>query len=177
MSCFRRASWGIIADQIDQECGLASASVLEHVHDGQSQQSVPRCEQQTTTPFTYLLSQSCSTCPAGQEPQSAMGGETEHVRDSGTQPVASTSGRQEPDPWSGPAQIGIIMGSDSDLKTMAAAEEVNGFNCVPMVCIGVSFASASRMLRGHATCISCIAMFLRMYALCLILQCQCKAKL
>lgn len=37
---------------------------------------------------------------------------------------ASTSGRFEADSAGVPAQIGIIMGSDSDLKTMAAAEEV-----------------------------------------------------
>ncbi len=38
--------------------------------------------------------------------------------------AASSSGRQEANHVKGPAQIGIIMGSDSDLKTMAAAEEV-----------------------------------------------------
>lgn len=37
---------------------------------------------------------------------------------------ASTSGRSEAGSAGGPAQIGIIMGSDSDLTTMAAAEEV-----------------------------------------------------
>lgn len=47
-------------------------------------------------------------------------------RESGSEPPqeASTSGRSEADSAGAPAQIGIIMGSDSDLKTMAAAEEV-----------------------------------------------------
>lgn len=47
-------------------------------------------------------------------------------RQPGSEPPqeASTSGRSEADSTGAPAQIGIIMGSDSDLKTMAAAEEV-----------------------------------------------------
>ena len=47
-------------------------------------------------------------------------------RQPGSEPPqeASTSGRSEADSAGAPAQIGIIMGSDSDLKTMAAAEEV-----------------------------------------------------
>lgn len=40
------------------------------------------------------------------------------------QPEASTSGQDEPRRPGGEPQIGIIMGSDSDLNTMAAAEEV-----------------------------------------------------
>lgn len=51
-------------------------------------------------------------------------------RQSGSEPLqeASTSGRADSvaDSAGAPAQIGIIMGSDSDLKTMAAAEEVRG---------------------------------------------------
>ena len=45
--------------------------------------------------------------------------------DSASIPEASTSGRSDADSAGGPAKIGIIMGSDSDLKTMAAAEEVS----------------------------------------------------
>lgn len=51
--------------------------------------------------------------------------------DGGPQPLASPSGQQEAESLSGPAQIGIIMGSDSDLKTMAAAEEVTDCRCMP----------------------------------------------
>lgn len=40
------------------------------------------------------------------------------------QPEASTSGQEEGGRTRGDPQIGIIMGSDSDLNTMAAAEEV-----------------------------------------------------
>ena len=40
------------------------------------------------------------------------------------QPEASTSGQEEGGRPRGDPQIGIIMGSDSDLNTMAAAEEV-----------------------------------------------------
>ena len=43
---------------------------------------------------------------------------------SGSAPEASTSGRSDAESAQGPAQIGIIMGSDSDLTTMTAAEEV-----------------------------------------------------
>lgn len=78
-----------------------------------------------------FLTPSASLCPAGQESQSALGGETESVPDGGPQPVASPSGQQEGEVLSGPAQIGIIMGSDSDLKTMAAAEEVIDCRCMP----------------------------------------------
>lgn len=51
-------------------------------------------------------------------------GSTELVPDGDPQPLASSSGRSESEALSGPPQIGIIMGSDSDLKTMVAAEEV-----------------------------------------------------
>ena len=56
-------------------------------------------------------------------------GSTEHVPDGDPQPLASSSGRSESEALSGPPQIGIIMGSDSDLKTMVAAEEVTHCSC------------------------------------------------
>ncbi|KAA6420039.1 MAG: phosphoribosylaminoimidazole chloroplastic-like [Trebouxia sp. A1-2] len=61
---------------------------------------------------------------SGQHGEAAAAGSTERVPDGESQPQASSSGRPESDTLSGPPQIGIIMGSDSDLKTMVAAEEV-----------------------------------------------------
>lgn len=55
---------------------------------------------------------------------STAAGSTERAPDGEPQPLASSSGRSESESLSGPPQIGIIMGSDSDLKTMVAAEEV-----------------------------------------------------
>ncbi|KAL0038459.1 hypothetical protein WJX77_007178 [Trebouxia sp. C0004] len=60
----------------------------------------------------------------GQHGEAPTAGGTERVADDEPQPLASSSGRPEPATLSGPPQIGIIMGSDSDLKTMVAAEEV-----------------------------------------------------
>ena len=67
---------------------------------------------------------------AGQHVEAATAaGSTERVSDGEPQPLASSSGRPESEALSGPPQIGIIMGSDSDLKTMVAAEEVTHCSC------------------------------------------------
>ena len=61
------------------------------------------------------------------EATSATSSDISATSESASIPEASTSGRSDADSAAGPAQIGIIMGSDSDLKTMAAAEEVSDF--------------------------------------------------
>ena len=67
---------------------------------------------------------------AGQHVEAATAaGSTERVPDGEPQPLASSSGRPESEALSGPPQIGIVMGSDSDLKTMVAAEEVTHCSC------------------------------------------------
>ncbi len=69
---------------------------------------------------------------AGQRSEAATAaGSTERIPDGEAQPLASSSGRPESEALSGPPQIGIIMGSDSDLKTMVAAEEVTHCGCLP----------------------------------------------
>lgn len=60
----------------------------------------------------------CLTCEAVADHLQLSAG---RPTSAGPQPEASTSGQG---PSQGPPQIGIIMGSDSDLTTMAAAEEV-----------------------------------------------------
>jgi len=77
-----------------------------------------------------LLANLKSCDVAGQHSEAATAaGSTERVPDGEPQPLASSSGRPESEALSGPPQIGIIMGSDSDLKTMVAAEEVTHCSC------------------------------------------------
>lgn len=76
-----------------------------------------------------LLAKSESCVVAGQHGEAATAGSTDRVPDGEPQPLASSSGRPGSEALSGPPQIGIIMGSDSDLKTMVAAEEVTNCSC------------------------------------------------
>jgi len=78
----------------------------------------------------YLLAKLECCVVTGQHNEAATAaGSTERVPDGEAQPLASSSGRPESEAPFGPPQIGIIMGSDSDLKTMEAAEEVTHHSC------------------------------------------------
>jgi len=89
---------------------------------------------------------------AGQHGEAATAGSTERVPDDEAQPLASSSGRPDSEALSGPPQIGIIMGSDSDLKTMVAAEEVTYRSCTA--------ASEADAFAAHAwACIHCLHVY------------------
>ena len=61
---------------------------------------------------------------AGQESEPASSDDSDPAAVSEPGEDPSSSGGQEASVARGPPQIGVIMGSDSDLKTMQAAEEV-----------------------------------------------------
>lgn len=101
-----------------------------------------------------LLAKSGCCVVAGQHGEAAAAGSTERVPDGESQPQASSSGRPESDTLSGPPQIGIIMGSDSDLKTMVAAEEVTTCSCT--AAFDAFAAHARAQIHSLQACLRCV---------------------